>query len=111
MKGEANKFLKRMTDRGLSWTAGTGGALLSVQARVWDWGSLKKTLAIMDTQDFAIPKGSFNTVLNAYAEAKVYADTETFFKFGPERGIIPDKFTYNIFLISLDDLISSNLFV
>ncbi|RPB24115.1 hypothetical protein L211DRAFT_849254 [Terfezia boudieri ATCC MYA-4762] len=98
MKGEANKYLKRMTDRGLSWTAGTCGALLSAQAKVKDWESLQKTLTIMDGQGFAIPRGSFNAVLNAYAEAKVYNDTETFFKFGLERGIIPDKLTYNIMI-------------
>ncbi|KAF8418946.1 hypothetical protein EV426DRAFT_709456 [Tirmania nivea] len=98
MKGEANKYLKRMTDRGLSWTAETCGALLSAQAKVGDWDSLQKTLAIMDAQGFAIPRGSFNAVLNAYAEAKIYVDTETFFKFGLERGIIPDKFTYNIMI-------------
>jgi len=98
MKGEANNYLKRMTDKGLSWTAETCGALLSVQAKVNDWESLQKTLAIMDTQGFAIPRASFNAVLNAYAEAKIYVDTETFFKFGLERGIIPDKFTYNIMI-------------
>ncbi|RPB19747.1 hypothetical protein L211DRAFT_590574 [Terfezia boudieri ATCC MYA-4762] len=76
MKGEANKYLKRMTDRGLSWKAETCGALLSAQAKVKDWESLQKTLTIMDGQGFAIPRGSFNVVLNAYAEAKVYIDTD-----------------------------------
>ncbi|RPB17893.1 hypothetical protein L211DRAFT_462030 [Terfezia boudieri ATCC MYA-4762] len=42
-------------------------------------------------QGFTIPRGSFNAVLNAYTEAKVYNDTEIFFKFGLERGIILDK--------------------
>ncbi|KAF8443417.1 hypothetical protein BGX38DRAFT_1199818 [Terfezia claveryi] len=98
MKGEANKYLKRMTDRGLSWTAKTCGALLSAQAKVKDWESLQKTLTIMDGQGFAIPRGSFNAVLNAFAEAKIYIDTETFFKFGLERGVNPDKLTYNIMI-------------
>ena len=52
----------------------------------------------MDAKAFPIPTGSFNAVLNAYAEAKEYADTETFFKFGLERVVVLNKFTYNIMI-------------
>ena len=46
LKEEASRYLKRMTDMGLPLTAETCGALLSAQAKVNDWGSLKKNACL-----------------------------------------------------------------
>lgn len=98
MKDEADSYMKRMVDHGLPLNAKTCGDILSAQAKVKDWEALQKTLRVIDSQGFHIPLGSFNAVLNMYAEAKVYADTEVFFNYGLERGIVPDFKTYNIMI-------------
>lgn len=98
MKIEANAYLNRMRDRGLSHKASTCAALLTAQAKINDWTSLQKTLDIVDGQGLDIQIDPFNMVLNAYAEAKGYSDTLAFFDYGIRRGIVPDHRTYNIMM-------------
>ncbi|KAF8476002.1 hypothetical protein BDZ91DRAFT_779033 [Kalaharituber pfeilii] len=98
MQHEAATYLKQMTDKGHQITAKTIGDMLSAHAMARDWVGLRQTLAIFDEHGLKIPTGSFNAVLNAYADCKFFHDTEMFYKFGLERGIVPNLHTYTIML-------------